>query len=195
MKKLLFIILAVFVLSLSGMAGATTFEWDLGDLSDLDHNYYYTWGEDDWAIPSGDTVVSASVTFDDIRNYDSSFNDLYMSLLDSALDGTTEYEDGSAYGSYFESSAYTGTQITLNQWEDLPATAQDITYDFDASEIGTLVSYLENDSVFGLGFDPDCHFWNDGVSFTVNTTSGGAPVPEPTTMLLLGCGLAGLRFV
>jgi len=195
MKKLSFIIVTVFILSLSGIAGATTFEWDLGDMYDLDHNYYYTWGEDDWGVPTGDTVVSASVTFNDIQNYDSSSNDLYLSLLDTALDGTTRRWDGSADGSYFESWAYTGTQITLEHWEDLPAYAQDITYSFDASELGTLVSYLENDSVFGLGFDPDCHFYNNGISFNIETTSGGAPVPEPTTMLLLGCGLAGLGFV
>jgi len=193
MKKLLFVILAVFLLSISGIAGATTFEWDLGDMYDLDHNYYYTWGENDWVIPAGETIVSASVTFNDIRNYDWSSNDLYLGLLDSAFDGVYSGWDGSADGSYFESGAYSGTQITLEHWENLPAYAQDITYSFDTSEIGTLVAYLENDSVFGLGFDPDCHFYNNGISFNVETS--GAPVPEPTTMLLLGCGLAGLGFV
>jgi len=193
MKNLLCIILAVSFLSISGMAGATTFEWDLGDMYDLDHNYYYTWGEDDWAIPTGETIVSASVSFNDIRNYDSSPNDLWLGLLDTAPDGVNRYWDGATDGSYFESGAYSGTQITLGHWENLPAYAQDITYDFDTSEIGTLISYLENDAVFGLGFDPDCHFYNNGISFTVETSGG--PVPEPTTMLLLGCGLAGLGFV
>ncbi len=192
MKKLLLIMTTVLVLSLPGMAGATIFEWDLGDLYDLDHNFYYTWGEDDWTIPTGEAIISASVTFNDIRNYDWSSNDLYLSLLDTALDGVRGGWDGSTSGSYFESGAYAGIQIALAHWEDLPPVAQDITYTFDASEIGTLVSYLENDSAFGLGFDPDCHYYNNGISFSIGTSS--APVPEPTTILLLGCGLGGLAF-
>jgi len=42
-----------------------------------------------------------------------------------------------------------------------------------------------------LAFDPDCDFYNDGVSFTIVTSSGvgGAAVPEPASLILLGIGL------
>ena len=51
---------------------------------------------------------------------------------------------------------------------------------------GTIRTYSA-DGNFGLSFDPDCHYWNDGVSLKVET----AQTPEPATMLLLGSGLIG----
>jgi hypothetical protein len=57
------------------------------DLQDLDHQYIYTWviTSLNTQIPSGETVTGAYLFFDNIRNYDSSTNRLFVHLLDTAL--------------------------------------------------------------------------------------------------------------
>jgi len=70
------------------------------------------------------------------------------------------------------------------------AATQTYTYTFTEAQLRTFGLYFLNDGIFAFGLDPDCHFWNNGITFTVNTQN--APVPEPTTMVLLGTGLAGL---
>jgi len=46
-----------------------------------------------------------------------------------------------------------------------------------------LSAYFPERSDIAFGFDPDCHFWNDGIAFSFTTTPN--TVPGPTTMLLL----------
>jgi hypothetical protein len=68
------------------------------------------------------------------------------------------------------------------------------TYTFQAADLIALNKYLDaagslND--FALAFDPDCHFYNTGV--TLNLYDGGLTnnaVPEPASLLLFGTGLA-----
>lgn len=154
------------------------------DLDDLDHYKYYTWGLN-WDVPAGEVVVGANLFFDDIRNYNDSDNDLYVHLLDSVAVGVAIFTDNQGGGDNFA-----GDGVLLNHWQNLPSTAQDITYNFSAAELVSLSSYLA-DGNFGFGFDPDCHFYNNGITFTVET----APVPIPGAVWLLGSGMLGLLVV
>jgi hypothetical protein len=66
--------------------------------------------------------------------------------------------------------------------------AQDFVYNFTPAQLAILASYIASGNNIAFGFDPDCHFWNNGAVFTLGTTS----VPEPVSMVLLGTGLAGI---
>ena len=70
----------------------------------------------------------------------------------------------------------------------------DYTYVFTDAQVQTLNSYLGSvigGSSVSFGFDPDCHYFNEGVAFNVYTaTATNTSVPEPASLLLVGTGLA-----
>lgn len=187
MKRFTITSIVVMVLfGFSGIAGAMSYTItpEDHDLYDLDHGRAYKWGVD-LEIPDGETIVGASLLFEDIRNWNSSINDLWVRLIDTAYSGITQYYDGY----YGQADYFAGQGTFLEQWHNIPAIPQDITYTFDAAEIAALQDYV-SDGNFGLTFDPDCHFYNNGVSLIIETAD--PVVPEPSTVLLLGSGVLGL---
>lgn len=194
---------------------------------DLDHHSAYTWRITNTTTSTsattlnlnGRVITSATLTFLNIRNWDTNPNMLYVHLLDSAksfttastsgtprsatVNGVTSFQDadpnqapvtdinddfaGTRYG--LNPLVSTGTLNTLLFSSSFGTTPVNYTYTFNAAQLQTLSAYFLNGNDFAFGIDPDCHYWNNGITLTVTTAP--APVPEPASMILLGSGLMG----
>jgi PEP-CTERM motif len=216
MKKTLLPLIALVVLAIPATALADTFTFHPpataanqgnggANQFDLDHHMAYTWQINNVILPANQTISGATITFHNISNWDSNANMLFVHLLDSARATTVgSFVDASGapvpsnqIADNFAGSLYLsnplvnpGTANTNLFQHSFTTTATTFTYTFTASQLAALTAYLQNGNNVAFGFDPDCHFWNNGITFTFTTTPTG--VPEPTTMLLLGSGIAGL---
>ena len=188
-RKALVSMLTLLVLSV-GSAGADTYTFTTTDYTSLDHGYYYTFDVGDSSMWNNEQVVSVTLTIEGLHNwrdpgYGEWVNDIWVHLLDDP--GNTVSQD-SYWG---QSDEWKTDPSSLLIWEhnmtDTPVTVQ---YDFTAEQIALLLQYA-SEGTFGLGLDPDCHYYTTAIRLEV-TTCPGDVVPEPATVSLLGLGVAGL---
>ncbi|MFA5100730.1 MAG: hypothetical protein WC547_07610 [Candidatus Omnitrophota bacterium] len=155
------------------------------NLYDLDHSYAYTWGID-YTLQQNEYVDFASITFTNINNWQDEPNILYVNLLDSAAYGVSMAYDGEASGNFFASTP--GAQELFTYSDGDASSYQTLTYNFNAGQLTALNAALA-DGNMGIGFDPDCHYYNQGIKMDISTKV----VPEPISCVLfvVGSGVFG----
>lgn len=217
MRKLFLMFAAVVVIALPAVASADTITFQAPITApnqgnggprqvDLDHHSAYTWRIGGVNL-AGRTITSATITFRNISNWDSNPNRLFLHLLDTAKNGgISSFTDASGTpvpssqiiddfaGSRYLSNPLVaaGTANTFLASQSFSMTPTNFVYTFTSQQLQILSAYFLNGGDIAFGFDPDCHFWNDGIVFSFTTTPNA--VPEPTTLALLGTGLAGLYY-
>ena len=202
--KIVYFLTALLILALPGSLAASplTFTPNPSQLGDLDHDTVWTWRIDNVNLETGYHVTSASLTISGIYNWADEPNRLFLHLMDTASNsGTASRSDNSSsISDYFLNPslsfapAYGASNVLLTSpsfaggYED----RINYTYIFTPQQLTVLESYIKNNGNFALGLDPDCHYYNDGISLQMTT----AHAPEPGTSLLVGaCLLLGIPLI
>jgi hypothetical protein len=201
MKSILpFILLVAF--AVTSRATPYTYTPNPVDLNDLDHHSAYTWRIDNINL-GGATITGASLTFTNIANWDTNPNILFIHLFDTAKNpGVSSFLDAIGVpvpvnqmadnfaGTLLNSNPLiaAGTANTFLTSRSFTMTPITYTYNFTAAQLVALQSYIANGGNIAFGLDPDCHFFNDGVKFTMSVPDGG------TTAALLGLTMVCVCF-
>jgi len=205
MQKLM---VALTLAAVAGSASATTFTFspkqNVGipaDIFDLNHHNAYSWGIN-FAIPTGEKITGATLQIMNIWDWKVETDMLFIDLLDDPKKGVQTYVDNSADNVISDYWATRGG-VALTTFSDPVgghSTHTDFTYNFTLSQLALLTSFVTDPyssstkSSFGLAFDPDCHYYNDGVKFSITTAPTHVPDGGASAILAGGALLAIAAF-
>lgn len=181
------LILGLLLLGSGSLSAAVyTFIPSPADLNDLPHEKYFSWGIP-WSHPN-EVITEAVISIKGIYDWTHENNDsLYIHLLNDPQLGVKQWSDGERGG-----DNWNGKGPWIATWSDPygdPQHKANLSYSLSSRGlIDDLNNIVTAKGKFGFGFDSDCHYYNDSVKVVITTEV----VPEPTTITLLGIGLAGL---
>ncbi len=128
---------------------------------------------------------------------DSADTGINLGTVSDYFSGNIASNNNIYYGKNFSQDYGNSANLYLTQYHDSdgPTTKVNLSYNLTGFA-GTFESYIKNGHLggtsyadFGLGFDPDCHYYNCGVTLNITT----AQVPDSgATMIMLGAGLLAL---
>jgi len=220
--RLFFSSIALITLVGTSKAGSYTFQPSDADLADLDHHNAYYWGISSTTLrndlTAGNVITSAKLTIFNIWDWRVENDILYINLLDdtkkpSSGNVTTisneNSNDSVANGNWFAPASRSGRyqgSTALTTWTDPnggQSTGFNLVYQFNLTQLSLLSSYIIDPTysysngtghMFGLGFDPECHYYNQGVQLTIETETPRVP-DETVTLWMIGGSLAALGFM
>jgi hypothetical protein len=186
--------------ALTSMAGltlvhATPMTFSPTGMGTIDGNYYYTWGVN-WSVPTGETIASATLTFNNLTLTSFGNNNpayVWTHLLNtSSGTGTTGVTIGTDNDN--GTDAFAGKGVLLGQ-QFFPALNKPQTFSYSLDPT-TLVSYAA-DGHFAIGIDPDCHYIDSSIVLNITyAPNDRQQVPDgSSTAGLLGLTLPLLGFL
>lgn len=199
----------------SARATSYSFQPSSVDLGDLDHHYAYTWGISNTTLRNellnNYVITSATIRIENIWDWRVESDKLFIDLLDNTQSGVRTIADNTndnVISDYFNTAnpSYFTAKTALTTWSD-PVGGQntgfDFQYTFSAATIGVLTQYITNTTannrvMFGLGFDPDCHYFNDGIKLKIITAYCPPPPPSApdagSTLLMVASSMVAAVF-
>lgn len=192
MTRVIYIAILACIVAQAGAAPARadfhtyTFQPTPADLWDLDHDWYYVWGLD-WQVPNGGTIVGATLTYKAIDDWIHPEDDhLYTHLLDNVARPAGAAGNWVVAGNDWQDGQdqFAGQGRLLGDFSDEGPGKQDLSYVIPVEYLSWLA-----DGHFGFGIDPDCWYYNDGITLEIKTTH--FPAPGAVLLGVIGLGLVG----